>query len=232
MRLTELTRYYNFDQPTVDAAREYYTTRGKPTYDPYVYKMRYSASSQQTLFDKLRGATTMIEKLKDSGWSMTNTGFFSDVFSNPYKPYILKVNSRPDRAFAWFAFLTRKFPNIHFPKIGNMKVYKHYNEKYYVYLIERLYPIQLSSEKLQQLLSALQVIANNPDKSFEQLQDYYNINLLRTVRYYINNKPELINAANIIGKYKTNKNRLDFSFQNVMSRDDGTIVITDPLAER
>ena len=212
MRLTELTRYYNFDQPTVDAAREYYITRGKPTYDPYVYKMRYSASSQQTLFDKLRGA----------GWDFKDTGFFSMIFTRPDKPYILKINDHYDRAFAWFALLTRKFPSIYYPKIGNMKVIHADNKKYYIYLIERLTPTTGSFRNTY--AADFRWIAESPKYDLEELFED------KEILKYFKKRPKLVEALRICGTY-AGKFRIDIHKNNIMMRSDIPVII-DPYADR
>ena len=86
------------------------------------------------------------KNLKKLGWTLlSDSGLFSDVYENPLKPYVIKINKTPDPAYARYVKLIHTHPNIHFPKIGDMKRLKVIDENYFVYLIERLQPLSRST---------------------------------------------------------------------------------------
>src|SRR6516165_2397298 len=109
----------SFDQPVVGATKEFFA-QNKPN---------FGTRFDEPQISKLKG------KMRKLGWVCKSTeGAYSAVFINDSKPYILKINVRPDSAFAWFAFLTKKFPNPHFPNIGNAKTITLDGNKYYLYM--------------------------------------------------------------------------------------------------
>lgn len=175
-------------------------------------------------------------KLDEAGWNKINSGSYSSTYSYPGKQYILKINTKYDPAFAYFTLLTKKFPNKHFPNIGNMKLIINKSpknssiKKYYLYLIEKLNPIQ-ESLKYDHLRWALKNKAMyHSNYSIKEYKEKYPTS---EVTLILNTVPEsLVNAADIIGKYKKSNMFLDFHEENFMKRDDGTIVIIDPYALR
>jgi len=198
MKLNELTRYYEFEPDILTVAKD------------EVGQSQYN----------------LIDKLENLGWNKVgNRSSYSDVFVNASKPYILKINKEPDRAFAWFAFLTRRFPNIHFPRIGNMKVYKtspKSTKKYYIYLIEKLEEISNSY-----------TYASNWRNDVRLFSSYVwgrcDIEELKNTEGDLGREKLFIDALTIL---KENKNefRVDLHNENLMQRTDGTIVIIDPYA--
>ena len=201
MKLNELTRDYPFDKNVIDIA-----SKTLPTYNTF----------------------SLYEKLKSRGWfKIGNESSYSDVFTNVNYPYILKINRRVDRAFAWFAFLTRKFQNIHFPRVSNMKVISipgktKYDkpEKFNLYLIEKL-----------------QEITNNQSRSWKEdtkifssyISGYVDISVLQQTNSDIGREETFIDALNILRENKKNFG-VDLHYENLMKRADGTIVIIDPYS--
>lgn len=214
MKLDELTRYYPFDTDVVDAAQKYI-----PIFDTY----------------------GLIEKLKTLGWEKAgNPSSYSDVFINPNKPYIIKANRVPDAGFAWFAFLTRKFPNPHFPKIGNMKVIKSKvgKEKFYVYLIEKLEEVSIRNTSEWKAFTRILNKYISGQYSLEEAEQY-------TIKLYggeidseivqqhlssIKNNFTFLQALDILLKHQKNFS-VDVHYENIMQRKDGTLVIIDPYTD-
>ena len=215
MRLTELTHEYQFDPEVLRATKDMYAKEPKGEVTLY-YKGEYEqrkAEFSEGQIDDL-GIT-----LNNIGWKKLDNGLYSTVYANPNKPYILKVNNRPDRAFAWFALLTHKFPNIHFPKIGNAKFTKIGNFNYYIYLIEKLKLI-LPDQTAVTISDFCNAAAS---QWYSPIQDVI-------AQFSFEEFPvdkELAAALRILGKYKK-KCRLDIHENNVMQRADGTLVIIDP----
>ena len=61
------------------------------------------------------------EKMKKLGWTFLSSGYFSSVFINPDKSYVIKMNNKQDRGFAKFVKIIKRNPNKHFPKISVLK---------------------------------------------------------------------------------------------------------------
>lgn len=183
------------------------------------------------------GQESFQEKLADLGWKHIGSGVFSSVFSNPRKPYIIKVNDGVDKAFAIFAKFAKKFPNIHFPMIGEMKQFKYKNKIYYIYLIEKLYPIGNKAydyaPDINDLTSAfiLNLRSKKPKSDEEVYKDFVlDDNSLSNI---FKKQPTLIRACKSLANcYKASSIRLviDIHEGNIMKRKDGTIVVIDPFS--
>ena len=196
MKLNELTRDYQFDPEVL------HTAQSTVLYDrDFELKVRMSAL----------------------GWNQIGEpSSFSNVYANDSKPYILKVNRQPDRAFAWFAFLTRKFPNVHFPRIGNMKVMflGPSARKCYIYLIEKLeeIPTRHSQDWKYDTYLFSGYIATNEK-----------VDILKKCKTDAVKEQSFVDALTILKHHKKNF-RVDLHNENLMQRKDGTIVIIDPFA--
>ena len=168
----------------------------------------------------------LADALGKYGWKQLNSGAFSLVYENPAEPYILKLNTNPDQAFSWFAFLTHKFPNKHFPKISAMRAIKILGKLYYTYAIEKLEKIPYIDDAAYISSICYSQIVRPSDHYYpervEQLQLY--MSLEQAV--------SLLQACDIIHDHYEGKRTygLDLHSGNIMQRHDGTIVITDPFA--
>ena len=184
-----------------------------------------------TMYANLRNDFEAV--MKKRGWNLINYGSFSHVFGNPSEPYILKVNYKPDRAFAWFAFLTHKFPNKHFPKISAMKAISLPPQKIsdielsgvpkryaFIYAIERLNEAPYDIKK-------------SVSWPFNEYTRYSSVTL-NDVKNYLEEhwSPEdivsLLEALTIITINNNRKFKYDLHIGNFMQRADGTLVIIDP----
>lgn len=58
-------------------------------------------------FRKEQNSIIMREKLKDLGWKELARGFFSSVFYNPKKSYVLKVTTLEDKGYAAYVNLIK-----------------------------------------------------------------------------------------------------------------------------
>lgn len=172
---------------------------------------------------------SMKNKLKNLGWEFLNSGYYSNVYQNPNKPYILKVNSKIDTAYAQYVTLVRKIHNKHFPKISDLKFIELDGKRYYIYLIEKLEPCR--DDIKYDLSLILSKIVDYPGSSFAYFERTYRNK--QEVLDLLKNQPELIKVARIIGKYRSKLKvyvENDLHSGNIMQRVDGTIVITDPYS--
>jgi len=99
----------------------------------------------------------MDQKLEKLGWEFFNGGSFAAVYTNPKKPYILKINKQPDKAYAYYVSIIRKLHNKHFPKISDLKFIEVNGGRYYIYLIEKLHKAKYGVA----IASRLDFIMNN-----------------------------------------------------------------------
>jgi len=155
----------------------------------------------------------------------SRAGYYSTVYSNPKKSYVLKVNDRQDTAYAQYVSLIKKYNNKHFPKISDLKFIEVNGGRYYIYLIEKLDDVRSEMKHLANVFSEI------IDCPYSSLTFF---NTSHTQLDYLKQNPELVTALRIIGKFKHNiKNPYisnDMHGGNIMQRKDGTIVITDPYA--
>ena len=197
MRLFELNYTIPLDKPLKGAAEKYFTTA--------------SDEHNPNIFLPL-------------GWKPTGYGRVSMVYTNPNKPYVLKINYTYDRGFAWYAMLTHKFPNPHFPVIGNMKLVKIGKVSYYVYLIEKLN--YNAPNELPLTPDIYNYVIKHPENDLSTLSEY--------TREKLKQEPLFLEALRIIGS-NAKKSRIplhpDLTTANIMKRDDGTLVISDPLSD-
>jgi hypothetical protein len=163
--------------------------------------------------------TLLRKKLSKYGWKYLNGGYFSKVFVNPNKNYVLKINSIPDKGYETYVELIKHHRNPHFPIISDIKQLTINNEIYYAYLIEKLKPIHALIAK--KYVSIFDIVINSPYVPIKQL---FSIIPPLFLKY-----PKLVKALQIVGQNYGYYN-LDLHEKNIMQRENGTIVITDPYA--
>lgn len=233
MKLNELTREYDIDPNIVKTTKDFYQRADKWNYDNPILDLK-------------------LEKL---GWQRNylSKGSYSMIYENPQEPrYIIKINQRRDSGFEWFAFLTKKFPNIHFPKIGNAKIITVDKTKYFVYAIEKLFKFeeavditniaQLCDHLIDSSGVGVSAIKNlNTKDLVTYIEEYpkqfdYPARIVESFLFLLENYPSfesqfntLINACNILAKNQRSFFN-DIHDGNIMRRQDGTIVISDPFS--
>jgi hypothetical protein len=205
------------------------------------YANRYS----DTPVDKEENLNWLNEKLSKLGWKpLSLTASYSNVYENPKKNYVLKVNKQEDKGYDRFVQLTRRVRNKHFPKISDRqefsfgnKEYKFTQHTFYAYLIEKLQPIpEPYNENYAVFISSIAVIYQyemNPSYSLLReilFRDYLWDDQSRADAVkFIQDNPDIVKAAAILGNaLKYYKINLDLHDKNIMQRADGTVVIIDP----
>ena len=206
-----------FDRPVLNKIRHHlYHPPDKTSNSPRAYD--YNDASEE----HYKNCDSLQDKLYDLGWEQIGRGAFSSVFEKPGQKYVLKVNNYNDDGFAKFVSIIHHFPSRHFPKIGNKKSYFVDGEAYNIYLMEKLMPLQganraslalvLDNARIIDSPVILAVLAKHPD-----------------IKTIIEKQPGLLDAVEIL-LTQSGDSGLDLNSNNIMLRDDGTIVITDPLA--
>jgi len=167
----------------------------------------------------------MISKLRKLGWVPIGEGEFGVVFRNENKNYVLKVSKNPDPAYASYVKMIKDNPNEYFPKISDIRSMMVEDKEYYMYLIERLQT--LNRESAYVVGSLLKWLSQG--QSPNEIKNYLIKDDWRAIFDSIISNEELLRAILLIGNMaKKHKFRLDIHHENVMQREDGTIVITDP----
>ena len=179
------------------------------------------------------GPDALNSLLRRHGWTcFSMSSKYSNVYCNPKYRYVLKINKRPDIGYENYVQLIHKKRNKHFPHISDRKEIMVGGEKYYAYLIEELYHI--SDRDRARYLA-------------EIFRDYvkgrqYDMNITKifsSVHCYPEGIPEelkndrsLREALDMIARESIlgGEFKLDLHNENIMEREDGTVVITDPYA--
>jgi len=180
--------------------------------------------------------------LSKLGWTRFGNGNFSSVYSNPKKNYIMKISDKPDEGYAEYVNLIKKTRNKHFPKISDIKfleipvIMYHVTKdvKYYVYLIEKLYSININTiQNGNYPMSATTAGSYCHSVAYNYWKDLTTVfsDNDEDVPKFLKRNPSLVQALQFVGKNASVNVWLDIKGENLMQRLDGTIVITDPYAE-
>jgi hypothetical protein len=178
--------------------------------------------SSNSIFDDER-KIAVTQYMHKAGWNLLGAGYFSSVFQNPKKSYIIKINYKPDNAFKYYVDMIKESKNRHFPKINDVKTIKVGNTEYHTYLIEKLYQ---APKIVKSYIHFFMFCRGDFD---EELRRHPNDSSMINAKRYFEKHKELQRALKLVIK---NKSRffMDVNDENVMQRKDGTIVITDPYS--
>ena len=173
-------------------------------------------------YGKNEGLSALSVNLSKLGWTLMGSGYFSYVYEHPDKSYVMKITILPDPGYAEYVKLIKSHPNKYFPKISDMRVLKIHNSDYYVYLIEKLKTIP---KYIRNTYSrAINQIISNPDRSINNL-------FPEGVPEVITRNSDLVAALKLIRSYARHTGySIDLHGENIMKREDGTLVITDPYS--
>lgn len=188
--------------------------------DKYHSKLSSLASIGRT---STQPAQELDEILSKMGWHHIVSGKYSAVFeSKRNKNFVLKINFQEDLGYDSYVDIIKDYQSIHFPVITDKHRLALNGMSYGVYLIEKLREIDYAEDA--DGLSwkyLLKQVMYNPNKSMEDLFDY--------MPDLYKQNPGLFEAAQYIGEHRKNY-YLDIHEGNIMTRKDGTLVITDPYA--
>jgi hypothetical protein len=134
----------------------------------------------------------------------------------------MKITVNPDPGYAEYVKLIKSHPNKYFPKISDMRVIKIHNSDYYVYLIEKLKTIP--AYRSNTYINAICRIIQNPDRSINSL-------FPEGIPEVITRNSDLVDALKLIRSYSRHTGySIDLHGENIMEREDGTLVLTDPYS--
>ena len=178
------------------------------------------------------GPDALNSLLRRHGWTcFSMSSKYSNVYCNPKYRYVLKINKRPDIGYENYVQLIHKKRNKHFPHISDRKEIMVGGEKYYAYLIEELFHIDDSRAKHLSSIYRDYIKGRKYglkiDKIFTDIYWYP-----AGVPPELRDDPSMINALEIVADNSllSGEFSIDLHKRNIMEREDGTVVITDPYA--
>lgn len=180
--------------------------------------------------------------LKSQNIQLIGSGMFGKVFYSPSWNYVIKVFDKDD-GYLKFVNFALENPSRHFPKFmkgpRNLPQFltrlSSSNERFTVVKMEKLN--KLTKEIHEFLGYNLRTLAdhytNNVETPVEIIVDSQVVKFKHTtdvfLKYKQYNLPSLIKVYNQLNILTDEHIRNDLHVGNIMMRDDGTIVITDPF---
>lgn len=169
----------------------------------------------------------IINFLEKNSYKLSGSGEFSQVYTKLTSNIAIKISTKYDECWLKYASFVKKNPNIHFLKIGRINNL----EEFYVAFMENLKPMPSSVASRSMSDWATVFIDKNGFEDLSPYSAYNNPRVKKRIMKFEQDNPELIKAMRLIHQ------RLDkppcyfdlFGPQNFMKRNDGTIVIIDPL---
>lgn len=181
--------------------------------------------SEITKFNKdmsstLKGRHTpdMDKILADKGWEYIDQGHYSATYLSPNKKSVLKINRDFDPGYEHFIKVIKAHPNPHFPIISDKKKLP---DGTFAYIMERLY--DLGNENKSLITAIIDTMPFIIDNEFDQYKRLYP----KFVDALNKQQPGIFDALEILAK-NNNRYKNDIRSENLMKRNDGTIVIIDP----
>jgi hypothetical protein len=194
-------------------------------------KLRRGVQATHNVTKSENGFTVepMRELLKKTGWEFVNSGYFSGVYVNADKPYVMKINIRPDIGYDKFVKLTKKLNSPYLPKIHDRKYFTKDGKTYYIYLIEKL------EECDPALANDINTVAREIEYIPQEIFDAEELKFVKEDNRNIDEDyPRLIDLI-VTLTYRGHElmglgGIVEIAQDNIMQREDGTPVIIDPYA--
>jgi len=196
----------------------------------------YHYNDAKSLEEKRNATIRLAMNFNNRGWRTLGRGVFGLVLEKKDSDFVIKVSPHNDIGFNKFVLITHKYNNPHFPKITNVRRIQYEGRTFFIYLIEKLYPVPY-----HYLTDNVMIALGNIAAGYESFDDALNSSrvtglpgLREKLTEYFKAFPKLVEAAEIIKNSGVNiaqskKHRIDMHNGNFMRRADGTLVITDPL---
>jgi len=163
--------------------------------------------------DKHIDVTRNLSKI---GWKRIGEGTFSTIYKSPDGKVALKVNHLPDPAFKKFTSVIKDHPSPHFPLISDIKTLRGGKTAYMMELLEPIKP--KDKIKFKKFIMNCEYIGENPYSENSDVP-YPSVHI----------SDSFTTALKILGENKGN-NSMDIHGDNIMRRNDGTLVIADPYS--
>ena len=186
-----------------------------------------TAAAKNTLSKNSVSQRDGVSELKKLGWNRLsqNMGKYSSVYVNPKKNYVLKVMENHDLGYIAYVNLIHSMNNIHAPRISDMKELNINGVIHGIYLIEKLYPLSIDAFRIGEACSK---VARYHEFRLKDCFTGYDDGIPEFLR----DTPSLVELLRKIGEHYSPENgiNLDIHELNIMTRQDGTLVVTDPYS--
>jgi uncharacterized protein Usg len=165
-------------------------------------------------------------KMKDimvaKGMKHLGEGVSGHVFQSKNTGHVIKI-FKPDKGYISFLKLIHKNKdNPHFPRIRKLVSFKHKNNKgLHLIKLEKLHPISYKEWRANGIGDYLKHDYLQTDDRYADRDTYKD-----SAEKFKTNHPRLAEALDKV--IKNSKSNLDIGLSNVMKRDNGDFVITDP----
>ena len=146
--------------------------------------------------------------LSKYGFRSIGHGEYASVYENPEYPYVLKVFAEDDGYLEWLAFCKKNQDNPYIPKLRGSFVKVIPKQEIYAVRLEKLYPC--SPNKYRTLDKKI-------DKGFDAIENNTSMGKIDT------------DLQKIIQYLYYQNNVIDWKRENIMQRENGQVVIIDPL---
>jgi len=184
-----------------------------------------------------------IEKiLLNNGFFIAGKGSHAKVYAHPHKKYVYKVFDNDVAYSLYIQYCLQNQNNPHIPKIIKqpleiVKFFKHNDTQnnFTVVRVERLNNLDVKFSEFYNVKLQYNIVMYRKFGEYQIFRDHYNPSkAYRGINEYINAYPEfqfssVFKTLNDI--YDKIKFFADISPSNFMRRDDGTVVIIDPVAD-
>ncbi len=168
----------------------------------------------------------IIDFLEKNRYRISGVGSFSQVWIHPTSNIAIKISTEYDECWLKYAEFVKKNPNIHFLKIGRINKL----EEFYIAFMEKLKrnPKGIASQSMSDWAEVF--IDKNGFEDFEPRSRHNNPRVKKRIIKFEQDNPELVKAMRLLHKLSKPPCYFDlFEPGNFMKRNDGTIVIIDPL---
>lgn len=173
------------------------------------FKQKFDNEEKSEPIYTTPGAPLWVEdldkKMEKHGFNMIGAGISGAVYRNPNYPLILKVFRKDSGYITWFNFCKANQHNKYVPKIRGSLV--RINRVFWAARLELLQKAKISG--MHEFIRTLRSLTDYPE--------------------YIDNNdhdPDLISIVRFLNEHSS---WLDLHWGNVMARENGELVIIDPL---
>ncbi len=177
------------------------------------------------------------KNLEKFGYHEIGHGGYATVFASDKSTYVLKLFEKNDLGYRTFIKIATSTNNKHFPQFRGKMI--RVSDRYNAIRMEKLHPLTYSTrleglrvvDLIQDTFTYFQTTQNSLEDFLSEerpeYQDYF-VNFSLAKNFY-NKHPDLYEACELIVKMSNSHVFTDLQAANIMLRDNGDIVITDPL---
>lgn len=174
------------------------------------------------------------EILLKNGFYSMGSGGFGTVWEHPKLSYVLKVFRSDDVGYtSWVNIAIKNKNNPHMPRFISSRIF-HITPEVSTIRMEKLSPVT-NKDDIDAITGSFYLLCRRPNEFPSELVINPRWKNIVDRGDWIENHPEWLNALDITKlaiNSGNNKFEPDFGGSNIMTRLDGTLVITDPIFDK